>query len=281
MISSIRTRPFPVTVVAGILTLIIGIVSTAFGGEEFTTRLASWHSIQPTMAAAVSSYNVPEGLQAEGSKIKVGYQYELEKYNFSAKVKWTVDLLLNPGRAAAKRVFKVYNLSAMNSEDWTVLRKAYSKNPGLMAFIMATDDGFFGTPVKWNMQIANVMMDAFLIANESKDSNLTAVSAVAGEIVGLASHTSTAPSDLMPFYTETLFVGQRRNKAALKKATMRYANGDIDALAWMTPPIPIYVGFTEIPDDFRHNPLYELITIRGALGQPLGGVMPSWPSKDD
>ena len=140
MMSPIQTRPLPVTVVAVLFALILGIASIAVGSETYPIKFVSWQNVQPTVAMAVFKAVGGDTSEVDVVRIKVGYPYKLEKYDLGAKVKWTTGLFWHPGRATAKRVFEVYDLSKMNSEDWKVLRKAYSKNPVLMAFIMATDD---------------------------------------------------------------------------------------------------------------------------------------------
>ena len=125
------------------------------------------------------------------------------------------------------------------------------------------------------------MIGAISIAEKSKDPNLTAVSVMVGEIVGLAAQKSAVPSVEKPFIAQKAAMDRQLQIKMTDDIAKSYANGNTDAWAGWEPESTIYIAFSETPDDFRHEPKYRLITTEGALGQPLGEVMPSWPNKDD
>lgn len=283
MMSPIPTRLLAVTAVTVVFALNLFMASTATSGKNTYVKLATWQNIEPATAAAISEFEIigTDDRKPDAGRIKVGYPYKLEHYGISAFVKWTSDMFWNPERAAAKRVFEVYNVSKMNSNDWAVLREAYASNPVMMAFITIENKNFVGTPVKWNKNIANVMMNAFSIVEKSDDPNSTAVSLVAAEIIDLAALKSAVSHDPNSLVSRMYPIDPKPQSRELMGAVRKYANGNIDVLTAMGPSRHIYFGFSETPDDFKLKLLYRLITTEGALGQPLGKVMPSWPSKDD
>ena len=128
--------------------------------------------------------------------------------------------------------------------------------------------GYVGTPVKWDAALTTIVSGALASAEKKKEEDRKAVlSIVTGEIIRLAA-LKTAPQ-----------LGKPNMSDKLLEAVRSYYCSDSAKWKKYTPKTTLYMGFSETPKNLDLKPVDELITKKGALGQPLGVVIPSWPSE--
>lgn len=292
----VAQKPFVVATV-----LVLGAFTyalTSVAGEKREINLDAWVNVQPVIAAAVIDYGhfdvdlrtdpeLTKDPDDDGNphvRIKVGYRYNLETYDLPARVAWMGEVFWSPERAAARRLFDMYDPSAMSSEDWGRIRVAFEDNPSRMIFVTIEDGSYVGTPVKWNKQIADMMGDAITIAERSQGPGafrLTSgvVNIVMANVIGEAmreTHGLISSDIIRPLALDADY------EAAINWLEAQAKGGDnADMLAlYGSANGPFYVGFSDVPDELQTQPVEQLITYSGAYGQPLGAVMPSWPSND-
>ena len=256
-------------------------LSTYNRSESSVRRsLKTWHLIDPyrnatTLIASCNRADPAAYLDRSSrlvtpATIRVGHAYSFDPYTFWTVAKSGLDLFWNPNKVIAKRTFQLYDLEKFSKEHWENI----SRSPTIMtAVFVRSGEGYFGTPVKWNSEYTKVVYNVLDCAEAKKDAKNAILSALAREII-IKGILSTGPD-----VGSSEIISESPDIAAIINKIETFSERqDIQAVSESFTKF--YLGFSDTPVDFGLKPADRLITRSGALGQPLGTVMPSWPSED-
>ena len=277
--SRIRTACIAGTLVA--LTFIAAFTTMSLGQDSTgLTRLNVWNTINSPVSDAMVRAAADHGMDislVEPGELKVGYPYRFASYDLVEGAKMSLRFVLDPPAAIATRKFEVFDVSDLNVVEWQKVRGEFSENPGRTAVLVRYDSGYVGMPVKWNRELATTIEAGLLLAEKAGDPTNSAVAAAVAQIVDRGAYDKS----IAPLLSDSAYFDAYFEAADVRSVLDKYYSGDQAAFKDLVPQRKVFIAISNAPGDFGVSPADHVITKGGASGQPLGTVMPSWPSVDD
>ncbi|WP_415402444.1 hypothetical protein [Tateyamaria sp. SN3-11] len=235
--------------------------------------LARWRNIDVVDQQAKLSdccSNIETAVSKNPDKsFKVGAPYLMEEVGepgFIDTVAGSFYFLAFPSEAASRRTVFAFDISRISSEDWETIRKEVGRQESSdFSFLVKTENGYVGTPVKWNTLAADVI--AATIEEPENDHRSAQPSEIF--IAGMVGET-VHWSNVVIGSAHEVGMGIADNGNAIADAIHQQKPNETNAL----------VAFAEIPPTLQGVEPIRLETKKAVSGMVLGSQYPSWPNVD-
>ena len=248
---------------------------------DYINYVYGWQPINPVLSSLVQYGACGEGAwkaKARPVTVKVGHPYLLYPYTKWEETKWGAEVFWNPVGAAAKRTFVAYDVASLTPEKWNAVTKAFQGKEVMTGLFVGGKEGYYGTPVKWDDMFVAVMGKGFTAAASQKDRKNAIVATMVAEILELG--TLKGAPQLKPDGPKIRTLEKLLERRVTRDLLAKYYCGDLASVQRISPKTPVYIGFSKMVKELGPEGDVQLITQRGAFGQPLGVAMPSWPTEE-
>ncbi len=207
-------------------------------------------------------------------KVGVPYVMSTETGNLFTRA---YEVLVSPGEHAAQRKTVAYRLDHLTTDDWRNVREEMRarKDPGDFSVLIGDGSQFFGTPMKWNKEAAEIVNFAVISIDRHVQSwwesqNVSQADRLIAILVG----ESVQWSDAVIGKSQVSGVSKFRNY-------IPSSCDDVFAQQQHEANLQSYVSFSNPPAALAEKQALVVVTRQGVSGVSLGSEYPSWPSKDE